>query len=127
MLKIIRKADIVLFVLLLLLGVGLSLPSFIKGTSTPENATVEITVAGELYGSYPLNKDTEINVSDKGHLNKVIIKDGQVQMIEASCHNQLCIKQGTIGMPNQQIICLPNRVVVRIVSDQGGDVDVISG
>ena len=88
---------------------------------------MEISVAGEFYGSYPLDKDDEINISHNGHLNKVIIKDGQVQMAEASCHNQLCVNQGIISKTNQQIICLPNRVVVRIVSAQGGDVDVISG
>ena len=122
--NVIKKADI--FLLICLIIIGLAFTALIYAHSTSGN-TVEITVAGELYGTYALDEDREIDIVHNGHTNKVIIKDGQVQMIEASCHNQLCIKQGTIGMPNQQIICLPNRVVVRIVSDKGGDVDVISG
>ena len=138
MFKIIRKSDIVLFFVLLAIGVALSVPGFASGSSSSssQSSTVEISVAGESFGSYDMNEDKEINIQRGTNQNKVIIKDKTVQMIEASCHNHDCIKQGTISKVNQSIICLPNRVVVRIVagsaegqedSSEGGDVDVISG
>ena len=154
MLKIIRKADIVLFILLVLLGLGLSLPALVNAFAAGESAgaVVEISVAGEVRERFPLDSNREIlivqdgdqvtieSISDSnsghlgrnyGHLNKVIIKDSTVQMSEADCHNQLCVKQGTITKAGQAIVCLPNRVVIRILgerdSSEGGDADVISG
>ena len=131
MFKIIKKADIVLFVLLLVLGIALSVPGFVSAFGSGDsNLAVEIRVSGELMGSYDLSQNQEIPIKDGEHLNKVIIKDGRVQMVEASCHNQLCVKQGEISRPGQAIICLPNRVTVETrggANSSGGDPDVISG
>ena len=131
MLKIIRKADIILFFVLVALGALLFFTGFVRNSSDPSDladAVVEVRVGGKLYGTYDLDTNQEVLVNQGSHLNKVIIKEMQVQMIEASCHNQVCIKQGTISRPGETIICLPNRVVVEIVSaGSGGDVDVISG
>lgn len=132
MLKIIRKADIILFFVLLALGVLLSLAGFSQRAGSafdPSSATVQIRVGGQVYDEYPLSENREVIVDQDGKSqNKVIIKDGQVQIIEASCHNQICVKQGAISMPGQTIICLPNKVVVEILSNsEGGDIDVVSG
>ena len=130
MFKIIRKSDIVLFFVLLAIGIALSIPGFMSGKSS--SGVVEISVEGKPYGIYDLSQNTEIPIQQGDHLNKVIIKDGAVQITEATCHNKDCVKQGTISKVNQSIICLPNRVVVRIApgsseSSEGGGVDVISG
>ena len=142
MFKIIRKSDIVLFFVLVAIGFVLSLPgitsvvSFGSGSSSGQASeigmTVEISVAGESFGCYDLSQDKDIEINKNGHYNKVIIKDGTVQIVEASCHNQVCVKQGRINRSNQSIVCLPNRVVVRIANggidnDIGGEADVISG
>ena len=128
MFKILKKADILLFVLLLLLGVGLSVAGFVSGDSESSKRSVVISVAGEIYGTYDLSQNQEILIDEDGHFNKVIIKDGRVQITEANCHNLLCVKQGSISKVNQMIICLPHRLLVEITGEQeGGDVDVISG
>ena len=130
MFKILRKADIVLFFVLLALGIALSVPGFASSHSTNRDSVVEITLGGRSFGEYPLNRDEEIEIEKDGHLNLVIIKDGKVHMEEASCYNQVCIKQGTISRNNQSIVCLPNRVVVRILAadgDGGGEPDVVVG
>ena len=124
MTKIIRKADLILFVILLLLGAGLSVFSYAAGRDAA--GSVVITVAGEVYGTYDLATDREIVIERDGHTNKVIINQGRVQMESASCHNQLCVNQGEIDRAGEAIICLPNRVVVRITGKEA-DVDVYSG
>mgnify|MGYP000075787277 FL=1 len=116
--KIIKKADIVLFVCLVLAGAVMSLAAL---TSGKEGANVVITVDGSVYGTYPLSEDREITVSRNGHMNKITIKDNTVQMSEADCSNRLCIKTGRISRTNEAIVCLPNRVMVKIT---GGDSDV---
>lgn len=120
--NIIKKADIILFIVLVLLGGALTVWSLMGGT---DKTQVVIHVEGKLYGTYSLFKDQTITIEEYGHYNRVEIKDGKVQMMEANCHNQLCVRQGVISSSNIPIVCLPNRVVVEIV-DGEEEVDVLS-
>ena len=120
--NIIKKADIILFIVLVLLGGALTVWSLMGGT---DKTQVVIHVEGKLYGTYPLSKDQTITIEEYGHYNQVVIEDGKVHMHEANCHNQLCVRQGVISSSNIPIVCLPNRVVVEIV-DGEEEVDVLS-
>lgn len=111
MFRIIKKADILLAVLLLLLG---AVSAFFAYTGGRSGETVSISVQGKLYGTYPLDEDRTVVIRQHGHFNKVIIKDLQVQMAEADCRNQVCVEEGSISRTNQTIVCLPNQVVVSI-------------
>lgn len=51
---------------------------------------LRITVAGDEYGTYSLEKDQTIKIQDT---NVCEIKDGKVTMISAQCPDQLCRKQ----------------------------------
>ena len=128
MFKIIKKADIVLFLVLIIISIGLSAAGFVLGSSPTDQKQVVISVAGSDYGTYDLNQDQEIDIERGEHFNKVIIKNGTAQISEANCHNQLCVHQGSIQKVNQRIICLPNRVMVEIIGvPEGGEPDVVTG
>ena len=77
----------------------------------PEGDVLEITVDGELYGTYSLSEDRTVEIGDG---NVCRIKNGQVTMIRADCPDQLCIHQKAIGSGGGSIICLPNRVVLSV-------------
>ncbi len=72
---------------------------------------VEITSEGKLYAELPLDKDTQILV--KGG-NTVTIKDRKAYVTFADCPDKLCIKQGEIGEKGGAIVCLPNKMTVKI-------------
>ena len=72
--------------------------------------SIQITVDGELYGTYSLDKDQVIQI---GNTNVCEIKDGQVKMTEADCPDHLCMKQPAVGGAGGYIVCLPNRVVIQ--------------
>lgn len=122
MFRIIKKADIILFICLILIGGGLSYLAF-SGSSTGDLVVVKVN--GEIYGKYSLSKDRTITVNRDGHMNKITIKGGKVQVSKSSCKNQICVKQGSISTTHQSIVCIPNRVVVSI-EGKGGEYDVIS-
>lgn len=122
MFKIIRKADIVLFVILLIFGLALSAVSFFSGTSGQK---VQVEVDGKAYGVYALAENQTIEIEENGHLNKITIKDGTVQMSYSDCKNQICVHDGAISMTNQSIICLPNKVMVEITGGEE-ELDAIS-
>lgn len=115
MFKIIKKADIVLFVILLLIGVCLSWLSAASGT---QGQKAVITVDGKLYGTYRLEENQTIEIRQNGRLNKITIKDATVQMSYSDCKNQVCVKDGKISKTNQSIVCLPNKVMVEITGGE---------
>ena len=122
----IKKADILLFVCLLLFGIAVSWLS-LSGSITGEN--VRVTVDGKLYGVYPLSENREVEIDHAGHTNHITIKDGTVAMTSSSCKNQVCVQTGVISRTKDVIVCQPNRILVEIIGDKhkGGGVDVISG
>ncbi len=111
MFKIIKKADIILFLILLVFGIALSLLSFANAET---GKTVEVSVDGKLYGTYLLSENQTIEIKQKDSINKITIKDGYVQMSYSSCKNQVCVHDGKISKTNQSIVCLPNRVMIQI-------------
>lgn len=123
----IKKADIILLIVILAVGIPMSVLSLTAGTGGDK---VKISTDGQVYGIYPLNEDCEIDVTEDGHTNHITIKDGQVSMSYSTCRNQVCVNTGAISQTKDAIVCLPNRVVVEIISsekEKGGDADVISG
>ena len=73
----------------------------------------------------PLDEDTRYVVeTELGH-NTVVIENQTVHIEDADCKNHDCMDQGTITMPGQQLICLPHKLVVQIVSN--GSTDVSQG
>lgn len=107
----IKKADILLAILLIFIGLG---TSFSLAKSQDPGIYAEITVAGELYGTYDLREDREITIRQNGHTNVLLIEDGSIRMVSSDCHNHQCIRQGSINTVSQTIVCLPNQVFVNI-------------
>ena len=60
----------------------------------------------------PLDADIEYSVRGK---NIVKIKNGKAFVSYADCPDKLCMKQGEISDADKTIVCLPNRLTVRIV------------
>lgn len=107
----IRKADIILAVVLIVLGLAVSY-AFSAGDSAGE--TVHILVDGDEYGYYSLLEDRTITIAENDHINKITIKSGKVSMTFSDCANQNCVHQGKISSTSQSIVCLPNKIVVEI-------------
>lgn len=122
----IKKADIVLFIVIVALG-GLVSWWSLAGSSGGEK--VLITADGRDYGVYSLSEDRTIDVTLDGHTNHITIKDGVVSMTYSTCKNQVCVNTGAISQTRDAIVCLPNKIVVEIIGSngKGGTADVISG
>jgi len=115
--KVIRKADIILLIVLVIAGLAVS---WLSVSDSVTGQTALVTVDGETYGEYPLSENQTIVIKNNGHTNKITIKNGTVQMTYSDCANQTCVKQGAISKTSQSIICLPNRVTVEIKGGEGG-------
>lgn len=122
-LKAPRRNDVLLIVLLLAAAGGIWLWSALSRTA---GTAVRVTVGGNIYGTYPLDRDDTIRVANGENYNILVIKDGEASISEASCPNKLCIKQGKISAEGQSIICLPNKLVVEVIGGKSSGTDTVA-
>ena len=139
---IFKKADLILLAVLIVIGLTASIA---VAHSSKEGSRVVIKTGGKLYGQYSLDEDQEIVVRTGSSANSsqnesaasadaegkndswenlesyniVQIKDSRVSMVEADCHNQVCVHHRPISKSGESIICLPHKVVVEIISEDG--------
>ena len=116
-----RKADFLLFFIFIAAAALIAAVPLVR--SSDGASRVRIIAQGELAGIYPLDSDNEIEIERDGHRNVVVIKDNTVHMDYSDCKNQVCVNTGKISKPGETIVCLPNYVIVEIVSSEEGGED----
>ncbi len=90
-----------------------------------EGSNIKITVDGKEYGTYSLFEEQTITIGEGETKNIIEIKGGKAYMKDASCPDQLCMDQNAISFDKESIICLPNKVVITVISDVESDLDNI--
>lgn len=117
----VKKKDIILlFIILFIALAGL----LIFKLTQKDGSMVVVTVDGVVYREYPLNKDISVDIQGvKGGTNHLVIKDGYAAITEASCPDKICVKSRKINKTGESIICLPNKVVVKIKGKNSPEVD----
>ena len=125
-----RIHDVVLGLALLIVAMALFVVDITKASNDDGNKTVVVSIDGKKEAEYPLNKD-ETYLIYGSHLgtNKLVIKDGEAYIEEASCPDKQCMKQGKISKAGEMLVCLPNRVVIKIVdaNEEEPIIDGVSG
>ncbi|MCJ7645376.1 NusG domain II-containing protein [bacterium] len=91
-----------------------------------EGSEALIKVGNSTVQRLSLRMDKMINV--EGEKGRVVIevKDGGVRVVESSCLQKICVNTGRINRPGQNIICLPNKVLVTIEGKESSKVDAVS-
>ena len=118
----IGRRDIVFIIVIVILGMAFL--GYQYFTNQDKGGAIEITVDGEAYGTYPLSKNQEILIKEDEQVkNTVVIAEGEAYMQEADCPDHLCMKQGHISKVSESIVCLPNKVVVTVVSGDASEYD----
>ena len=112
--------------LLLVAAIGAVYLFFFRATGN----SVKVTIDGELYGSYSLSENITKDIytgKDNTNLNRLIIKDGKAYIESASCPDGICVGHRPIFRDGESIVCLPNRVVVTITTnDDDNDLDIVA-
>lgn len=104
----------------LVISVGLSLWLMWPGQS----ARAEVWSDGELKATLDLSRDQELTVTSARGTNTVTVRDGKIAVTAADCPDHTCMDRGYCA-GGAQIVCLPNRLVIRFVGEQ--TVDGVAG
>ena len=112
-------ADIILICILLVLALSVFL---VVELSRREGAYVVVSIDGGEVCRYSLSEDGEFTLN--GGTNTLVISGGKAYISEADCPDGLCVSQGKISRTGQTVVCLPNRVMLRIVGAEDADVEL---
>lgn len=116
-----NKSDLKLIIILLIILISAII--IIIGTSTKSDKAV-VYHNNELIKTIDLkiNKDYIIN-GDNGKI-KIIVNNNRIKVASENSKNHLCSKQGYISHSYESIICLPNKVVIKIIGKSNIDTKV---
>ena len=104
-----ERNDRILIVGIIVCAVLLTAAFLRRGSSI--GTTVVVSVDGEEYGRYSLLKEQVVQIGDT---NTLVIHNHEADMLFADCPDQICVKHTPITDTDENIICLPNKVVVTI-------------
>ena len=122
--KLLRKWDIIL-ITAALLAAGVFLLCINVFSTAGEYAVVEVN--GETVVQLSLAEDTVYDIEIENEVtNTLKIENGEAKMISADCPDKICVNHRRIKKNNESIICLPNKVIITIVSDAESDIDGVA-
>lgn len=126
--KKINKYDVILILILIIINCFFIYYNSNKIIYSDSNEAL-VYSDNELVGRYILKKgyENEFTVTSDGGFNTVKIKDNKIWIEDADCKDKYCIHQGAISGNGQVIVCIPNKLMIKITgSSNEDDVDIIS-
>lgn len=121
--KTFKLSDIII---VLVAAVVLALALVLRNASSESGLNAAVFHNGEQIALLPLGKDGVYPFDDYGVT--VEVRSGKVRISESDCHDKICEKTGFISSPMQTIVCLPNRISVRLIGDKpntDSNIDVV--
>lgn len=124
------KAVSLLITILLCLVSGLSLIAIFRPASHSADCFAEIYQDGELLASIPLDGSRApyrfTVTGENGCVNELEVRPDSIGIVAADCPDKLCVQQGFIDNAKLPIVCLPNRLVIRLRETDTITVDTVT-
>lgn len=126
--KFIKRTDFLILVALLLVSIG---GWFLYRRFAGEKpAKAEIYYGSQLVETISLTKGEEkrFSIPQNEHVVFHLYPDGSICFEESDCPDKVCIRTGRVHIAGESAACLPNEIILKIVSADGqnpGDIDLI--
>ena len=91
-----------------------------------QGETVSVYVDGKPIYRLPLSTNTQVQVSGPLGVTDIDVKDGHVFVRKAPCPHKTCMKMGRIHRSGEVIVCVPNRIFIKIEGKSKRDLDGIT-
>ncbi len=74
---------------------------------------------------HPLSPDRKIEI--EGHQGKTVLQadGGALRVVSSPCPNKICMRMGDVTLSGQVLVCVPNRVSVRLAGGGEKGLDAI--
>lgn len=115
------KMWILLIALLLIVSVAMSIWLLWPASDA---AYAEVWSEGKLLFTLDLRVDAQHTVQTEDGWNVISVRDGKVAVVDANCPDHYCMDRGYCS-GGAQIVCLPNRLVIKFVEKT--EIDAVVG
>ena len=117
------KGDWLAIVIVAVLAIAVLL-CFLPGGNASASCA-RIYQNGQLVRTVELNRDQSFLVEGE-YCNEITVADGAIAFTASDCPGQDCVHSGSIRNTGRSLVCLPNGVEIRVVSEET-DVDFVVG
>ncbi|MBR0320385.1 MAG: NusG domain II-containing protein [Clostridia bacterium] len=107
-----KKGDLLAILTVVVMAVA-AFVLFMPETVDPDEAVVHVFQNSEKLYTFPLNENRVFEVAGD-YLNTVEIRNGTVCVSDSTCPGMDCVHLGSIRDAGRTLVCLPNRVEIRI-------------
>ena len=117
------KGDLIAIAAVILLAAAVLL-CFLPGKDAPAGKAV-IYLNGQPIKTVDLSQDQTFTISDRYH-SVIRVENGTICILESDCPGKDCVHSGSISTAGRILVCLPNALEIRVISDDA-DVDFVVG
>jgi hypothetical protein len=124
----VKAADIAVVVLVVAASV-VTMVMIARARTGEKGSTAIIEVNGKESRRVKLGQNqsrTRITVKGLHGTSTVEFYKGRVHMLKSTCRDKICIGMGWVDVPGESIVCLPNRVVIRVLGSGKNKVDTVT-
>ena len=123
MMKLLNKWDISVIVLTLICALGIYVA--VGSMSLNKGPVAEIYHDSELVATLNLSEDTIYVLEQRKYPQlygdfEIEVKDGKVHILKEVCPQGICVDLGWTDTSSKALICLPNKIFVKVVEDDSG-------
>lgn len=106
---------IITIILILIFGISYLIIDYVSMNNV--STIAEIYQDSKLIKVVDLSKEDTFTITTQdGSYNTIHINlDGEIAIIESSCPDKTCVHTGYTRIPSKPIICLPNKLEIRMV------------
>lgn len=110
---ILCKADLILFIVIVVIAVSGIL--WMSGSGSAQTAVIRVD--GRVVREVRLDTDQSFWVGDV----RFEVRDGAIAFAASDCPGQECVHAGWLRAPGSSMACLPNKVSVTLSGESGVD------
>ena len=125
-----KRVITVVVVIVLLVGASVASIIYMKLGKNDGSKTAYIYRDNELLRTVSLDDvknpyTFRIEYGD-GEYNDILVENGKIRIADASCPDKLCVNQKPVSKNHESIICLPNKIVLKIVDGEEAELDAVT-
>lgn len=81
--------------------------------------TARISINGNTAYTLNLNEVQRLEIQGENNITlEIECGNGQIRVISSECPDKICVKKGFISMTDENIVCLPAKVIITIDGDE---------
>ena len=120
-LSFIKRADVIITAVLLIIALVLLFPKYLNKSDTlsaeiiKDGVVIETVDLSKVESSYTIDLDDVI----------ILVENNAISFIEADCPDKLCVKCGKLKRSGDTAACVPTKTVIRVMGIED-EIDAVS-